>query len=1019
MEDSGLRGRIRDLHRADDAQVLSILLPLAEFDAAAQARIGDTGMQLLAAIRGGRARGVDALLRQFDLSAPEGLALLGLAEALLRIPDGRTADALLRDRLAGDIPHGSDSTLAGALQAARALLPESDATLLDRLRVRLGTPLLRRLALVVLRQLGRHFVLGRDMTEALRRGRRLEARGWRLSCDMLGEAARTALDARRYFEAYRQAIAALGQREAAGSVATAPGISVKLSALHPRYEFAQRQRVMAELLPAALELARQAKARGLGFTLDAEESDRLELSLDILEALALDGSLAGWDGLGLAVQAYQKRASAVIDWLAELSRRAGRRFMVRLVKGAYWDTEIKLAQERGLPAYPVFTRKACTDVSWLACARKLLADPAAFHAQFASHNAQSVASIMEMAGGPGDWEFQCLFGMGGDLYAEVLKAGYPCRLYAPVGGHRELLPYLVRRLLENGAGVSFVNRQARLDVGAGELLADPVQTVAHLDSPHHPAIPLPAMLYGAERKNSTGRDLWDGPGMARLEAALAASRQRSYRAAPEPAPTTTEAEESILNPASHSECVGNVVTADEAAIESALSRTDKAWRHWDATPADTRAACLERTADLAESSLEELAALIVREGGRAWPDAVSEVREAVDFCRYYAVRCRADFGAPRVLPGPAGERNELSLHGRGVCACISPWNFPLAIFTGQVAAALAAGNALVAKPAEQTPLIAARAVALLHEAGIPADVLCLLPGGRRVGTALVTDERVAGVAFTGSTITARSIARSLAERPGPLTPFIAETGGLNALIADSSALPEQLVRDVIHSAFNSAGQRCSALRLLWVQEDIAAPVMDMLAGAMAELAIGDPARLSTDLGPVIDANARAALESHVARLEGVGRLIYRCTLPEACRFGTFFPPQAWEIRDLSVTPREVFGPILHVLRWKADHLDEVLEHIDATSYGLTLGIHSRVGSFVRQVTGRLRVGNTYVNRNMIGAVVGVQPFGGERLSGTGPKAGGPFTLLRYATERSLSIDTTAAGGNASLLALGD
>ena len=1018
MEDSSLRGRIRDLHRADDAVVLSALLPLAEFDTTAQARIGDTGLRLLAAIRGGHARGIDALLRQFDLSAPEGLALLGLAEALLRIPDGRTADALLLDRLAEGRPPDVDSSLALALQTARSLLPEAEVSLLDRLRLRLGAPLLRRLAVVVLRRLGHHFVLGRDMQEALRRGHRLEARGWRLSCDMLGEAARTALDARRYFDAYRQAIAALGRGDAPGPVALAPGISVKLSALHPRYEFAQRRRVMDELLPAARELALEAKARGLGFTLDAEESDRLELSLDILQALGLDASLAGWDGLGLAVQAYQKRASAVIDWLEDLSGRAGRRFMVRLVKGAYWDTEIKLAQERGLPAYPVFTRKACTDVSWLACARKLLAAPSAFHPQFASHNAQSVASIMEMAGGPGDWEFQCLFGMGGDLYAEVLKAGYTCRLYAPVGGHRELLPYLVRRLLENGAGVSFVNRQARADVDAAELLADPVRSLRGLDSTHHPAISPPPRLYGVERKNSLGRDLWDGPSVARLEDALAASRQRIHRAMPEPLASPLP-EEAILNPACQSECVGYVIAADEAAIESALARAHQAWRNWDATPADTRAACLERAGELMESSLEDLAALIVREGGRTWPDAVSEVREAVDFCRYYAQRCRADFGAPRLLPGPVGEKNELSLHGRGVFACISPWNFPLAIFVGQVTAALAAGNAVVAKPAPQTPLVAACAVALLHGAGIPADVLCLLPGGGQVGAALVTDERVAGVAFTGSTITARSIARSLAERPGPLTPLIAETGGLNALIADSSALPEQLVRDVITSAFNSAGQRCSALRLLFLQEDIAGPVMDMLAGAMAELNIGDPARLSTDVGPVIDPNAKAALESHEARLKAGGRLIYRCELPETCRFGSFFAPQAWEIEDLAVTPREVFGPILHVLRWKANRLDEVLERIDATGYGLTLGIHSRIGSFVKQVTDRLRVGNTYVNRNMIGAVVGVQPFGGERLSGTGPKAGGPWTLLRYATERSLSIDTTAAGGNASLLALGE
>ncbi|MEW5889279.1 MAG: bifunctional proline dehydrogenase/L-glutamate gamma-semialdehyde dehydrogenase PutA [Pseudomonadota bacterium] len=1033
---SDLRARIRALHRIDESLAVDRLIPLASFAADAKARIAARARELVASIRAaqGRRGGIDAFMHEYDLSSREGVVLMCLAEALLRIPDADTVDRLIRDKIgstdwAHHVPR-SDSLFVNASTWALMLtgrivnLETEDRNLtgiLKRLVARAGEPMIRQAVLAAMRILGRQFVMGRDIDEALERARGAEKQGYRHSYDMLGEAARTMADARRYFAAYEQAIAAIGREAGGRPIADAPGISVKLSALHPRYEFAKRARVMGELLPAAKALALQAKGQGIGFTIDAEEADRLELSLDVVEALALDPDLAGWQGLGLAVQAYQKRAPALIDWLADLARRANRRLLVRLVKGAYWDAEIKLAQERGLEGFPVFTRKVNTDVSYLACARKLLADPVAFYAQFATHNAHTLAAVMELAGSRTDYEFQRLHGMGEELYEQIVgadKYNRPCRVYAPVGGHEDLLAYLVRRLLENGANSSFVNRIVDAHTPIEALIADPVDTVKMLASKPHPRIALPADIYGGERRNSRGLDLWDGPTVDRLYAALAACRGESHRATPIVGGRRVNGPaQAVTSPAHRSERVGEVVTADEACIAEAVARAQAAFAAWDKTPAAERAACLERAADLMESRMPELMALIVREGGRTWPDALSEVREAVDFCRYYAARARADFAAPKLLPGPVGERNELWLHGRGVFACISPWNFPLAIFTGQVAAALAAGNTVVAKPAEQTPLIADAAVRLLHEAGIPTDVLHLLPGDGRVGAAIIGQPRIAGVAFTGSTETARLIARSLAGRDGPIVPLIAETGGQNALIADSSALPEQVVRDVLTSAFNSAGQRCSALRVLFVQADIADKLIAMLKGAMMELAVGDPAQLSTDVGPVIDAEARAGLEAHVRKLESIGRLIHRCDLPAQCAGGTFFPPQAWEIDSLAQLTREVFGPILHVIRWQSQDLDQVLAAIDATGYGLTLGIHSRIDETVERIARTLRVGNTYVNRNMIGAVVGVQPFGGERLSGTGPKAGGPHYLLRFASERTLTIDTTAAGGNATLMSI--
>jgi RHH-type proline utilization regulon transcriptional repressor/proline dehydrogenase/delta 1-pyrroline-5-carboxylate dehydrogenase len=867
--------------------------------------------------------------------------------------------------------------------------------------------------------------MGRTIGEALDRAAASERDGYRHSYDMLGEAAKTATDAQRYHTAYSQAIAAIGKSAGGKAVEAAPGISVKLSALHPRYEMAQRERVMRELLPGLADLAEQARHAGIGLTVDAEEADRLELSLDLIEALAGMPALADWDGLGLAVQAYQKRTPAVIDWLAQLAAATKRRLMVRLVKGAYWDSEIKRAQERGLATYPVYTRKVATDVSYLACAKQLFAAGAAvFYPQFATHNAHAIAAVRELAGKREDWEFQRLHGMGEALYEEIVgpdKMSRPCRVYAPVGSHEDLLAYLVRRLLENGANASFVNRIVDERQPISAIVADPVAALAKLKSKPHPNIPLPRDLYRPERANSTGIDLADRHPLAELRDGLATAIAQPATAAPiVGGREIAGGGEPVLDPADRRRQIGAVVSADAAMIETALAAASRTAPSWERTLAGERAAILERAADLYERDRYKLMALIIREGGRAIPAALSEVREATDYLRYYAARARADFAEPLALPGPTGERNRLFLHGRGVFACISPWNFPLAIFTGQIAAALAAGNAVVAKPAEQTPLTAAAAIRHLHAAGISGDVLHLLPGsGETIGAALTADPRVAGIAFTGSTDTARAINLALAKRPGPIVPLIAETGGQNAMIVDSSALPEQVVTDTLTSAFDSAGQRCSCLRLLYVQDDIAPRVLPLLAGAMAELAIGDPALLATDIGPVIDDDARAALEKHSDRMTREGKLLYQCALRAGIEHGTFFAPRAFEIDSARRLTGEVFGPILHIVRWRADRLDQVIDEIAATGFALTLGIHSRIDETARYILDRLGIGNNYVNRNMIGAVVGVQPFGGERLSGTGPKAGGPRYLHRFATERTVSIDTTASGGNAGLLSLDD
>ena len=979
---------------------------------------------------------VESFMRQYDLSSEEGVLLMCVAEALLRIPDRATADRLIQDKL-GDADWEkhvgkSDSLFVNAstwgLMLTGRLVRLSGNTERDwlgavkRLAGRSGEPMVRLAVRQAMRIMGHQFVMGRSIEEAQQRAAEKGARDYRYSYDMLGEAALTAPDAARYLEAYHQAILALGHSGPHGDVLEAPSISVKLSALHPRYELAQRARVLAELVPRLLQLAQLAKAQGIGMTVDAEEADRLELSLEVIGRVFADRSLDGWEGCGLAVQAYQKRAPQVLDWLVEQSRSVGRRWCVRLVKGAYWDAEIKRAQELGHANYPVYTRKVNTDVSYLACARRMLdAGAAHIYPAFATHNAHTVAAIHHYAAGR-PFEFQRLHGMGADLYAEVIGAEHwnvPCRVYAPVGSHEDLLPYLVRRLLENGANTSFVNRIADADLPATELVADPCLAAARNSPARHPRIALPADIYLPLRRNSRGMNFAHDGELRELAEAVNAA-PGPWQAAPliPDAPASTAQWREVRDPADRRRVVGRWQAADGAGIERAIGNAQRAQPGWDAMPASQRAQILERAADLLEARRGNFIAMCVREAGKTLPASVAEVREAADFLRYYAHEVRRLCGEPIVLPGPTGERNRLHLHGRGVFVCISPWNFPLAIFSGQIAAALAAGNSVIAKPAEQATLIGHAMTRLLHEAGVPPAVLQFAPGeGASVGAALTTDARIAGVAFTGGTETAWAINRALAARQAPIATLIAETGGQNALIADSSALPEQLVKDALASAFDSAGQRCSAARVLFVQADIAEKVLTMLAGAMAELRVGDPGLLSTDIGPVIDQDALDVLNAHAERMDREARKIAEVPLSDACAHGTFFAPRAYEIAGIEVLQREVFGPILHVVRWQADQLDALIAAINASGYGLTLGIHSRIDATIERIAQGVHVGNCYVNRNQIGAVVGVQPFGGEGLSGTGPKAGGPHYLQRFMTERVVSTNTTAAGGNASLLTL--
>jgi RHH-type proline utilization regulon transcriptional repressor/proline dehydrogenase/delta 1-pyrroline-5-carboxylate dehydrogenase len=947
---------------------------------------------LLGDLRAAQSSGwVNQFLNEYRLNTQEGVALLSLAEAFLRVPDPETADALIADKL-GDADwraHSgkSHSALVNSatwgLVIGRALVSEKEeAGVLRRLVARAGEPFVRQAVGAAMKLMGEIFVMGRTIAEASERMRKPEHTGFTASFDMLGEAARTFPDGERYFASYLDAIDAVGREPGAGH-----SISVKLSALHPRYEVAHWDRCVPMLADLLTTLCDAAAHAGIALTVDAEESERLEMSLDIIGRVARLPQLKGWDGFGMAIQAYSKRAPAVIRWADELGAQTGRRIAARLVKGAYWDSEIKRTQEWGLSDYPLFTRKAATDVSWLACAKDMLRAKHIYPA-FATHNALSVATVLEWAGATRDFEFQRLHGMGEGLYEDLVREqGCHCRIYAPVGGHRDLLAYLVRRLLENGANSSFVHQLADADVSDEELLADPVAKVEAVGGRRHSSIPLPVDLFG-ERRNSEGIDLQDGTILAETAQSLGVFAF-SGELTPPLAPGRKDAR-------------GAVDAAQSAFVE------------WTQTPLETRCTALERLADLLEANRAELMSILVHEARKTIPDALGEVREAVDFCRYYAAEARSGL-RPVELPGPTGERNVLRYGGRGVWACIAPWNFPLAIFLGQVAAALVTGNSVVAKPAPQTPRIAARAVELAHRAGVPEGALQLLIGGPEEGAALVADTRVAGVAFTGSTATAKRIARALlADDARPIVPLIAETGGINAMIVDSTALPEQVVQDVVTSAFRSAGQRCSALRLLLLQEDIAERTLEMLKGAMDALVVGNPSDPATDVGPVIDQAAFDKLMAH--RAANQDRVVHSVAAPDA---GHFVPPTILRLDSIEGLDAEWFGPILHVATWKSGELAQTVERVNAKGFGLTMGLHSRIARTAEEVEALARVGNLYVNRSMIGAIVGSQPFGGEGLSGTGPKAGGPSYLHRFCAERVTSTDTTSAGGNASLLSLDD
>jgi RHH-type proline utilization regulon transcriptional repressor/proline dehydrogenase/delta 1-pyrroline-5-carboxylate dehydrogenase len=1029
------RTELRRAYRPEEEQAAKERIEQAHLSEQQSGEAAAMARTLVKAVRGHKPSGIDAFLHAYDLGSDEGIAMMCLAEALLRIPDAHTADGLIADKLSGpdwsEKLGRSDSAFVNAatfslLLTGKVLESAQDRSdnwkaALGRAVGRLGEPVVRTAVREAMKILGRNFVFGRTIDEALQRARPEQARGISHSFDMLGEAAKTYEDAERYAEAYRCALDRIA-KQARGGFKKSPGISVKLTALHPRFEYTHREEALAEVIPITRELALKAAEADVHFTIDAEEADRLELQMDVFEALLADDELFanGWSGFGIAIQAYQKRAAPLVDWVIEAARAHGRKLMCRLVKGAYWDTEIKLAQVGGLTDYPVWTRKVATDVSYLACAKKMLAATDVIYPAFATHNANTIGQVKALAGDT-EFEFQRLHGMGEELYEELAKlerhigdAPTPVRIYAPVGSHKELLAYLVRRLLENGANSSFVNRIADEQVSVDELVRDPVAELEALEPKRNPKIILPPDLFGAQRRNSAGVDLSDPIVREPLLERLKALEARCWTAKPgvgkgEPRP--------IVSPHDHRITVGTTFEATAEEVDRMVRAAHAAQVQWDARGGEARARLLERTADLYEEHAEEFFSLCIREAGKTLIDAVLEVREAVDFLRFYASEARRLFTKPLPLPGPTGEQNELRLHGRGVIAAISPWNFPLAIFTGLTSAPLAAGNAVISKPAGQTPLIGALAVELMHRAGIPEDVVQLAPGsGRVVGGTLTAHPLLSGVVFTGSTETARMINRTLAERDGPIIPFVAETGGQNAMIVDSSALPEQVTRDVISSAFQSAGQRCSALRVLFVQEDVADGMIKMIAGAMETLKVGDPSDLATDVGPVIDEAAKKVLDDHLKWLDQNAKKICRLNPPKEAANGCFVPPAFYEIESLSQLDRENFGAILHVIRFKGDELDKVVEAINTTGYGLTLGLQSRIDTVRDYVEEHARVGNFYVNRNQIGAVVESQPFGGEGLSGTGPKAGGPHYVARFATERVTCIDTTAAGGNASLMA---
>lgn len=1033
LPQSAKRSAITAAYRLPETQLLPLLLKQAQL--AESEAVYQLAYQLAKNLREqknslGRSSLVQSLLQQFALSSQEGIALMCLAEALLRIPDKATRDSLIRDKISrGDWQShiGQSSSLFvnaatwGLLFTGKLVTSHNEtklASALNRIISKSGEPIIRQAVNMAMRLMGEQFVTGETITQALSNAQKMENKGFSYSYDMLGEAALTAEDAKTYMAAYQQAIDAIGKASSGKSIYASAGISIKLSALHPRYCRAQYQRVMDELYPRLLTLTLQARHYDIGINIDAEEADRLEISLDLLKKLCFEPQLAGWNGIGFVIQAYQKRCPYVIDEIIDLAQRSQHRLMIRLVKGAYWDSEIKRAQIDGLEGYPVYSRKIYTDVSYLACARKLLSVPNLIYPQFATHNAHTLASIYYLAGEnyyPGQYEFQCLHGMGESLYQQVVgsiaegKLNRPCRIYAPVGSHETLLAYLVRRLLENGANTSFVNRIANHQIPLDKLLADPVQEVlsaaeteGQLGLPH-PQIPLPRALYGQKRLNAIGIDLTNEHHLAALSQTLLAT-PRCYQVKPllggkHHSQYEISARLPITNPANHSDIVGYVHEATMSDLEHALEVATNAATSWATLPVEQRAAILQQAASLMEQQFSRLIGVLIREAGKTYSNAIAEVREAIDFLRYYALQISENFNNETYSP-------------LGVVVCISPWNFPLAIFSGQIAAALASGNCVLAKPAEQTPIIAMLGVELLHQAGIPRDVLQLLPGqGEQVGTKLISDQRTAGVLFTGSTCVAKLIQRNLANRLNaqqqPI-PLIAETGGLNAMIVDSSALTEQVVHDVIISAFDSAGQRCSALRILCLQEEIAERTLAMLTGAMAEYRIGDPTLLETDIGPVIDREAQQNIEQHIEKMRQAGKRIYQVEQPSQAddnqwQQGTFVRPTLIEIDHFDELKKEIFGPVLHVLRFKRHQLTRLIKQINDSGYGLTLGLHTRIDETIAYVSQTAKVGNIYVNRNMVGAVVGVQPFGGEGLSGTGPKAGGPLYLYRLLSQRPDSV----------------
>lgn len=1035
---SGIRYDIENTYRADEKSYVQQLLDAAQLDSRTLSNIELRAKVLVEAVRKARqnASGIDSFLNQYALSTDEGIALMCLAEALLRVPDKDTVDALIKDKLskANWQSHLGKSKsffvnattwalmLTGSILEPHKIGAAKMTTSLRRFMQRTSEPVIRKAVHQAMRIMSKQFVMGRTIKEAIKRARELEKLNYRYSYDMLGEAAHTEEDADRYFDSYKTAIIHIGKASIGKDIYQSPGISIKLSALHPRYEVAQYQRVINELTSRLLELAQLAKEHGIALTVDAEESERLSLSLDVIERVFTHPSLANWNGFGLAVQSYQKRAFYVLDFIAELAKKHNKRMMVRLIKGAYWDSEIKNAQMEGLSDYPVFTRKCFTDISFQACAKKLLTLTDYIYPQFATHNAYSVALILELVGDYRDFEFQCLHGMGTELYHEITPEqamGIPCRIYAPVGSHEDLLPYLVRRLLENGANSSFVNRIVDDKAPIDSLIESPLQTAEQVLAKINKNIPLPKAIFGPSRLNPPGKDVNNYIELNELTLSMNRFATKHYQATPliaqsyQPASTTQK----VLSPNNFNDVVGEVAEADRQMVDAALQSAADFFPKWEMTPVTERAKLLLGIAEQLETHYDELLMLLMREAGKTLADAIAEIREAIDFCRYYAQQARETLAEPVILSGYTGELNSLSYHGRGPMLCISPWNFPLAIFSGQIVAALVAGNPVLAKPAEQTSLVAHFVINLFYQAGIPKEAVQLLPGkGNVVGTRLVADERIKGVLFTGSTGTAKHIQRALAKREGEIVPLIAETGGLNAMIVDSSSLLEQVVVDVISSSFGSAGQRCSALRLLYVQKDIYPRFKSLLAGAMAQMSVGSTLRYANDVGPVIDKAAWQMLDSHAKKMEKSAKIIASVDNKHGAEQGHFFNPIAFELKSAAQLKEEKFGPILHVVPFMRANLDKIIDEINASGYGLTLGIHSRVDETACYIASKVKVGNCYVNRNMTGAVVGLQPFGGQGLSGTGPKAGGPNYLKRLCHERTITIDTTAAGGNASLMA---